>query len=962
MWRGSVVPCAIAAVLAAGPRTAAGQGTQGWSAQLVLSPLPSPYLSDWEVDPTIGELIVTNSTATTTDVTFHYTLTRDGHLLLRGVTDPQTVPAGQSETFNGSSTFGGSADWDRDVQDLVTRTGRLPEGDYEACVTITDPGGFVLVERQCVQFSAQYPEPPSLVFPMNGDTITTQDPTFEWLPVDLPPLAGGRLGYVLQIAEVNTAAGQRPETALESNIPHYVEPDLVGTSQQYPVGALPFVSGRTYAWCVQALDGDGLPVAANQGRSEVWTFVYAEPAVDVDRPVASIALTPRRDTLRYAGDTTLFEAQAFDADNVVIPGKRFQWRSADTAVARVDSAGVVTGVGAGETHIVASVDGVADSASSVTAAASALAVHFEDYDAATEKPSLLELIESGSYDEVVPQLMALLQTGDLRIPIPRIAALHPGEAGGSGPSSAPGPLVGDGSQAFPTGACSGDASAGGAVHADPAKKVWVIQFAATEWRTVTRDCIGSALGNDTAGVDTTFHQSVLFAVSWAQPGVPRVFLAFKDVAGVPLPLGGTAAHVRYLVINPLRKMSLGSDILPAVDGGFFGSESFDAGVGVTYYAKRTCVDPAKWLCQILTGINPDNPDITISGFAGVTASEINAGSGGPGASVALGFIIQASLPVRRLDFDIGGLSIDSSQVGLQFAVQDSVVGDSLLQGTGQETYNQSIDVGPVLAIWLSTVHNTDTTVWEVDGSAALEWDPGANEALKPKLVVSAQLAQTWQLSVVRLGNPALVFTTPIGGRAEREATTLALSGAWGFGPANGFGIADSSTGFEEMGRGQITFSWARPPAPLARDAAKRARDSAIVAVTRQLHVVHEAQEREASAKVDVGLAHEGASQGTPSQPCAPGSLCPGAGGGSDAQRQRAADSAYAVAKKDLDVAQATLDRLRLQRDAARDAAGPPKCWKTVRDRCLNWSARLSVGPGALRDLFVQLDRILTGTQ
>ena len=66
--------------------------------------------------------------------------------------------------------------------------------------------------------------------------------------------------------------------ALASNILHYVEPDLVETSHPYPRSAQPFVAGRTYAWRVQALDGEGRPVAANLGRSETRTFAYHEPA------------------------------------------------------------------------------------------------------------------------------------------------------------------------------------------------------------------------------------------------------------------------------------------------------------------------------------------------------------------------------------------------------------------------------------------------------------------------------------------------------------------------------------------------------------------------------------------------------------------------------------------------------------------------------------------------------------
>jgi hypothetical protein len=401
---------------------------QGWSAQLVLSPLPSPFLSDWEVDPSIGELIVTNSTGTSANVTFHYTLTRNGQALVRGTSDPQLVPSGAPTVFNAGSTFGGRADWDRSVQDLVARTGRLPEGEYEGCVTVAGAGGTVLVARQCARFTLQYSDPPFLVFPMNGDTIASQDPIFEWQPVQLPPAADARVGYVLQVAEVNTAARQRPEVALQSNILHYTEPNLVQTSHQYPVGALPLVSGRTYAWRVQALDGDGRPVATNQGRSEIWTFVYRALETESRATVASVVLEPRRDTLRFVGDTARYDVKVYDADNVELAGKRVQWRALDTTVARVDSTGVVTSARVGETRIVASVDGVADSALSVTARVASIAVRFERYNAGVDKPNLLEILQSTSFEETVPKLMELFQSGELRIPVPRLPGVESGQA------------------------------------------------------------------------------------------------------------------------------------------------------------------------------------------------------------------------------------------------------------------------------------------------------------------------------------------------------------------------------------------------------------------------------------------------------------------------------------------------------------------------------------------------------
>jgi hypothetical protein len=135
-----LIACAAIAAVAAAATPAAAQA---WTAQLVLSPMPSPFVSDWEVDPTVAELIVTNGTAAPTAVTFHYTLTRGGQVVLRGVTDPHTIPGNEAKVFNASTTFGGKADWNRELQDMVARTGRMPEGEYQGCVALAGPGGAV---------------------------------------------------------------------------------------------------------------------------------------------------------------------------------------------------------------------------------------------------------------------------------------------------------------------------------------------------------------------------------------------------------------------------------------------------------------------------------------------------------------------------------------------------------------------------------------------------------------------------------------------------------------------------------------------------------------------------------------------------------------------------------------------------------------------------------------------------
>ena len=927
---------------------------QGWDAILAVNPVPSPYLSDWEANPNYGTLTVFNGSGQSQSVRLVFNVVdMRGRLLASGRSDPQLVPADAPAIFDDPFEIAGSTRHDTEVEAQMRRTGRLPEGDYRACVAVVDLGGFQLAEA-CEVFSVVYPDPPLLVAPFDGEVVTTQDFFLQWTPSQVP--LGFDLRYVLEIAEVRQS--QLPAEALRSNILHFHDPDVAGTQLLYPLAAQPLEPGRRYAWRVRALDINGYPVAANDGSSEIWTFRYSTGA----EQVALVELTPSAATVSQGRDTVRLDVTAYDAYDLAIDDAQVQWRTLDTTVARVDSGGLVTWVGAGATHILATVDGVTDSAQ-VTAAPVGLSVRFAQYDAASEQPTLLELVQSGSYDDVVPRLMAMLETGEFVIPIPRLPGLEGaagdaggGEDGGGDAGRSHGPSADAGDAAATTGhpgrtrnTCSEIVIPGVSATKDDARKIFVVQFGGLTEQTclpVPEDAEEGAQ----APADTSFHRSTIFAISWEHPGLPRVFLVAKGIGQLPLPLAGTEVRLRYLALALLRPVTLEAAILPEQYAGFFGTESFDAGFGLTLYSKRRCVDSDQPLsamegvCWLLSTINEKEPDITVHAFAGITASETSGGIGGPGTSLALGFSISATSPVGRLYWDIGEFSFDSIQVGLMFAVQDSMV-----EGGGVDnTHNWSVGVAGTFTVWMQGANDN---VWQVDGSVGVEIDPsdGLGSLLKPKLVLSAQVAQVWKIWVIRLGNPQLVFTTPIGPRSEREATELAISGTWGFGPPEGIGIEEGGgdvvgdvgggatggvEGFEEFGRAQVVFSWKRPPTQATQRQGREVRDSATAAVTRHLHLVRAARERERYASQDRGLARESGDQ----------------------DRIRAAETAYTEAKQALDAAEATLARLRAERETARAALQPPKCWRTLRERCINWSARLSVGNGAFSDLIAMLFR------
>ena len=268
---GAAVSVALALLVLAAASDVVEAQAPGWDAQFVVDPFPPPYLSDWETNPTVATLTVTNGTAEDAYLTIHFTVTDGGGgVVLSGRSDPQWAPAGTPTVFSTASTLDGTSSYDPALEEIIVRTGRFPEGDYTACVTLTDETGLVVADNLCAFFSAFMPDPPYLLFPLDGDTVSIQDPIFEWTPLLAPVTVQPR--YVVQIAEI--LPGQTPFEALDSRILQYEEANQFMPAFQYPLGAQPFRQGQEYAWWVRALDQNDYPLATNQGRSEIWTFTY----------------------------------------------------------------------------------------------------------------------------------------------------------------------------------------------------------------------------------------------------------------------------------------------------------------------------------------------------------------------------------------------------------------------------------------------------------------------------------------------------------------------------------------------------------------------------------------------------------------------------------------------------------------------------------------------------------------
>ncbi|HSJ33387.1 MAG TPA: hypothetical protein VK933_18245 [Longimicrobiales bacterium] len=267
------------------------QGT--WDAILTIDPYPSPYYSDWDANPNISSLTVINSTSSPARVRIHFNvIDRTNRIVVSGRSEPEAIDAGATVIFDSPYDVAGSTTHDTELEETAARTGRLPEGDYTACAVAADEAGFVLTES-CSTFTIVYPDPPLLLGPLDGEVVDQPDPLLLWTPVQVP--LDYQLSYIVRVAEV--LEGQTPAEALRSNIPHYQSLDAQLPSLRYPIDARPFEHGKTYAWTVQALDQNGYSAAANDGRSEIWSFRYDDgTATEATTAATTLTLTNSADS------------------------------------------------------------------------------------------------------------------------------------------------------------------------------------------------------------------------------------------------------------------------------------------------------------------------------------------------------------------------------------------------------------------------------------------------------------------------------------------------------------------------------------------------------------------------------------------------------------------------------------------------------------------------------------------
>lgn len=285
---------------------ASGQDSR-WFANLNINPYPSPYYADWERNPSLGSMFVSYSGMQGTSFYFRSTIvSRRYGEIFTATSDVILVLRAFRQTYYSTDFVDwNDVDYNEDIERIAIRTGRFPEGEYTLTVEIYH--GNTLLAVDSAPFYIVYPDPPQLLQPTNGSTETVPQPVFQWIPVITP--SDYTITYHLLIVE--RLPRQSLQRAIEANYPQH-EANIVGLGiYNYPISGLAFDIGKEYVWQITATDQYGYPPTSNNGKSEIWSFVYGagEGGIVEELPFDTLTIAEGFAYLINLNDLTITESQ-----------------------------------------------------------------------------------------------------------------------------------------------------------------------------------------------------------------------------------------------------------------------------------------------------------------------------------------------------------------------------------------------------------------------------------------------------------------------------------------------------------------------------------------------------------------------------------------------------------------------------------------------------------------------------
>lgn len=264
---------------------------------LSLNSRPQPWLSEW-ANPVNGMMLITympGAVQSNPSVKIRTTLLDEGGSVI-GASRPNSGRVYVLKPDLNRFTMADALQLPNlrlygNIQNLVQRTGRLPAGQYQLMVEITNITGDVVEAKQTRPFYVTSYQLPILMQPANDaelDAHVAQSIiTFRW--TGLVPNTQERPTYRVQVFEI--LPGQQPMQAFRGNQPILDEQAMPGTTQYIWRTNLPMLdstANHRFIWTVQTLDINGAPVPTTdnniQGRSEpaIFTIVNQMGAKNKD--------------------------------------------------------------------------------------------------------------------------------------------------------------------------------------------------------------------------------------------------------------------------------------------------------------------------------------------------------------------------------------------------------------------------------------------------------------------------------------------------------------------------------------------------------------------------------------------------------------------------------------------------------------------------------------------------------
>ena len=248
-----------------------------WSIQeievtLIVDPNPSPYISDWETDPTLASLTIQSFDQQPLELSLEAELTENSMGLIgQAQSQPLFLEPGDMTQINAAELLvNESVQYNPDLEEQIISTGRIPEGDYQICIHVFEEPEHLIIQTVCQPFFIQQILPPEIIYPIDVDISFDQFTICQWTPVESSQPEP--VQYAIKMAQV--FENQTPEEALIQN--SLILEDMT-SDITFPVDWLlldldPSHPAVLIAWQVQSFDLTGIPIGDNEGLSEVASF------------------------------------------------------------------------------------------------------------------------------------------------------------------------------------------------------------------------------------------------------------------------------------------------------------------------------------------------------------------------------------------------------------------------------------------------------------------------------------------------------------------------------------------------------------------------------------------------------------------------------------------------------------------------------------------------------------------